>query len=205
MVRKNRSNFLRQATRLRSGTLYHFAQRLRAPGKAVISIGEPAPIVSSANSSSCGASNRRATLSIGRFFGIKNASFSIHRRETRKCSGHMHCKVSGLENRGSIESNSCRNVVPVRQWPMIKISGGNSWSAMRLPKRRLCQIALSEWITENALTNTTRYSRLNENRQPCVHSSRSHAQLVMPYHCRTCHHRYAFGNARCFLATVRPT
>jgi hypothetical protein len=27
----------------------------------------------------------------------------------------------------------------------------------------------------------------------------------MPYHCRTCHHRYAFGNARCFLATVRPT
>ena len=73
-------------------------------------------------------------LSIGRRLGNKNLKYRVTiRAVTKDCFGAMHSYDVGNANRASCTSNSCNSVVPVRQWPMMKIGGWILVAAIRRP------------------------------------------------------------------------
>ena len=86
-----------------------------------------------ANSSSCGRSQPISMLSGGRRRGRTKPLQNFSKgSQTRKLLGTKHSKVVGQRCRGSRVNNSCSSVVPVRQWPMMKI--GSPGSLTRSPR-----------------------------------------------------------------------
>ena len=66
-------------------------------------------------------------LSIGRLDGSKNFMyFATSQSEIKKCEGAKHSYVVGNAKRSSSTNSSCKYVVPLRQWPMMKIGGCSS-------------------------------------------------------------------------------
>ena len=71
---------------------------------------------------SCGLSKPAFMLSIGRLDGIKNFSQRMKNVSvSKKWFGIRHSNVVGKPKRASQIINSCKSVVPVRQWPTMKI------------------------------------------------------------------------------------
>src|SRR5216684_4230146 len=121
-----------------------------------------------ANSSSCGRVQPAFILSIGRCEGVRNPTKRVKNSSVRRqCVGSRHWYVLAKLWRSSKIRYSCRSVVPVRQWPMMKI-GACEIGVRRIcgPYQQFCKMLSRVWqkLTKVMMMAIHQYGRPMANR-----------------------------------------
>ena len=121
-------------------------------------------------------------LSIGRCLGSSQRSQRLtNRARTSDSLGAKQSNVVGNANRSSSTSSSCSNVVPDRQWPMMKIGGCSMGvRATRRSRNSHCTNDTTELIAATIVMASAMCSLLGETANRFRAMNRSQILSVIP-------------------------
>lgn len=161
-------------------------------GNAIRLYGDGAPNINKANSSSCGELQSNVTLSKVLVLGMTQEKRVVTTLSVRrKCWGQKHWYVVGDLNSEKEHSNSCKRVVPLLQWPIIKI-GDSELDKVREGKpfdvsQRSAIREIRVWRRAKRVDDIARPNLLAEIALMLPSSKPNHALRSIPIHKRGLH------------------